>query len=287
MRELRGVWVAGGVPDMTSRPDTTNINVPPPRRRSSGALLAAAVIAVLALGALVVSALYATRSEQPAAASPSPTATAGETAAAATTTPTAATATPTAAAETAVGRPAMRTYESPLGYSVILPPDWRRSDIESRSTTDPQGDPELLGTDVFTKRTPADEEQARAATHVGFGPINEYTAYVRIYRNSEKLTTREFAEKERARLGPDAVSIEEITFTDRGRTSGGHPATRTTWRFPSTSDEFFATYVEDDQERMWVIGFYLAPKDVEPPAGASREDLLEIVGSFSAEWLRE
>lgn len=37
---------------------------------------------------------------------------------------------------------------------------------------------------------------------------------------------------------------------------------------------------------MWAIGFYLAFAEAEVPEGATREDLLKIVGTFSASWLR-
>lgn len=284
---------------MTSDPGSTNVNVPPPPRRGSSAPVVAAALALFALVGLVAVLTLGPRGSAPSALesptpSPSPTdaATATATSAATPTETAAATASPTVGmgrgspTGTAGAGVTARTYESPLGYSVVLPDGWRRSELQSRAAPDPRGDPELLATDVFTARTPQDEQQALENTHVGFGPMHEYTAFVHIYRNSEDQTPLEFAEEEKGKYGLMVVSVQEIMVTDRGATSGGRPGARTTWRFAPGQATSYADYVLDDEGRMWVIGFYLAPPDRPPPAGASEEDLRTIQDSFSAPWLR-
>lgn len=275
---------------MTSDPGSRNVSVPPPRRGSSAPLVAAA-LALLALIGLVAVLTLGPREAAPSTlASPSPTPTpTGTPAATATATPaaspTGAPSTPGATA-TAGQSAGAQTYQSPLGYSVVLPSGWRRSELQSHASPVPQGDPELLATDVFTARTPQDEQQARENTHVGFGPLYAYTAFVRIYRNSEDQTPLEFAEDEKGKFGLEVVSVQEITVTDRGATSGGRPGARTTWRFAPGQARSYADYVLDDEGRMWVVGSYQAPPDIPPPPGASEEDLRAIQDSFSAPWLR-
>lgn len=281
---------------MTSDPNSTNVNVPPPPRRAWPAPLVAAALALLALVGLVAVLILGPRESAPSALgspSPSPSPTVAATA---TATPAATpTATATASPNIGMGRgsptgtagaPA-RTHESPLGYSVVLPEGWRRSEILSHTAPIQNGDPENLASDVFTIRSPEDERAAREASvnMTGPGPVNSYTAWVRIYRNSEGQTTREFAEDQSHGFGLQVESVEDITLADRGGTSGGRPATRITWRWP-VGGTSFATYVEDDQKRMWAIGFYLAMDEREAPSGATRDDLVEIVSSFSAPWLR-
>lgn len=267
---------------MSTRPDTTNISVQPPRR-SSGALVAGVVIALLALGALVVAALYLTPTQESpgAAASPSATATPQPTA---TATTAAATAAPTAA-----GGGGRQRYESPLGYGVDVPMGWRRSELQSLTQPDPpRNDPNLLARDVFTRRSAEEEQRIQPRDQTGFPAISSYTAFVLIYRNPEGLSPKEFARDNATGItgGRSPESIDDITFADRGATAGGKPAARATWRWDDRGRSW-AIYVLDDQKRMWVIGYFLAPRDVDVPAGATSEDLLTIVGTFSAPWLRD
>ncbi len=273
---------------MSSRPDTTNVNVPPPPpRRSAGGLVAGAVIAMLALGALVVAALYMTPAQESpgAAASPSPTTTPGETVAGATATPSSPA---TAAATTAAGGEGGQRYQSPLGYSVDIPAGWRRSELQSLTQPDPpRNDPNLLARDVFTRRSAEEEQRIQPRDQTGFPAVSSYTAFVLIYRNPEGLTPREFASDNATGItgGRSPESIDDVTFANRGATAGGKPAARATWRWDERGTSW-AIYVEDDQERMWVIGYYLAPRDIDVPAGATDEDLRGTVGTFSAPWLR-
>lgn len=229
-----------------------------------------AVAALVLLLALV--AILAQRGGQQAAV---PTATASTTPSA---TPTA-TRSPTAAASalaTATGTaPATTTYQSPLGYSVQLPSGWRRSELQSRMTPFPagQGDPDQLGTELFTRLTPADEAEAMRRAGTGVGPALVYTATVSLYRNSRNLSALAYADREKGALGLNVVSIEAATVD-------GRPAAKTTFRFASDDPtRMYALYVPDG-DRMWVVRYFTAPSGMAIPAGATEADVRGIVESF-------
>lgn len=268
---------------MRTTDDTRNINAPRPRRSSGGPLLVAALAALALVGTVALVVLTPGQGSPSAVPSPTPTTEANETVAGSTASPAAtataeATAAPTAAATSAAD--GGERFQSTLGYTVELPEGWRRSEIQSHDRPVPNGDPESLAADRFTSRSPEDERDAvrRSVDMTGPGPALSYTAYVGIYRNSERQTTREFADDHPPCFGQPVESTEEIRMGDK-------QAVRVTckWLDQGTA---FATYVEDDEGRMWAIGFYLG--DGGPvPEGATREDLVRIVESFEADWLRD
>jgi hypothetical protein len=249
-------------------------NVNAPQRPSDRRGAAIAVVAVV-VGLLVLVALLAPRSGEQAAA---PTATASATppasvTATATTSPTAtasaiATATPSAS-------PATTTYQSPLGYSVQLPAGWRRSELQSRTTpfAPGQGDPDQLGSELFTRLSPADEADAVRRSDTGVGPALVYTATVGLFRNSRNLSATAYADREKGALGLNVVSVEPATVD-------GRPAAKTTFKF-ATSDptSFYALHVPDG-DRMWVIRYFTAPSGMAIPAGATEPAVRGIVESF-------
>ena len=235
----------------------------PSGSRAVAGFLAAAV-AVLALVAILM-----LRGGQQAEA-PTLTASASPTASATPAVSASATATASASAS-----PATTTYRSPLGYSVQLPNGWRRSDLQSRTTPFPpgQGDPDLLGTELFTRRTPTDEQEAIRRSDTGVGPALEYTAIVGLYRNSRNLSAMAYADREKGAFGLNVVSIEPTTVD-------GRAGVKTTFKF-TTSDPtaMYALYVPD-ADRMWVIRYFTAPPGVAPPAGATEPAVSGIVESF-------
>lgn len=208
--------------------------------------------------------------------------------------PRAPTAAPTAApwiCPSCAGPGAIRTgssrYDLPLGYSIWLLTGWQRSESQSHTEPVPGGDPENVASDVFTRRSYEDDRDAhrRSVSGAGPGPAGAHTVWVRIYRNSEAQSVREFAETNAAGLGPRVTLIQDVTMRDPNSTGGGRPATRVHWEWPD-GETSFATYVEDAEGRIWAIGFSLAMSKEDVPPGATGEDLRWIVGNFLAPWLR-
>src|ERR671937_2371463 len=144
------------------------------------------------------------------------------------------------------------TYESPLGYRVQLPSGWRRSDLVSRTTPNPQGDPDLLANETFTTRSPADEAEAMRRSDTGIGPAAIYTAGVAVYRNTRSETAKAFAERVKGAYGLFAVSVEPTTVD-------GRAAVKTTFKFTRDDTQSFYTLYVQDGNRIWVIGYILAP----------------------------
>lgn len=258
------------------------------QRSSISAAAVVPALAALALVGIVAAAVVISRSGEPAVlASPSPTPTGGGA--------TQAGATPTfAAARTPPPTPdpgatpvrvAARWWQYPLGYGIQLLPGWSRSDIQSHSQPVANGDPENVASEIFTRRSLEGESEAlrRSVGMTGPGPAGSYTAWVKVYRNSERKSTREFAEAASHGFGLKVVALRDITFRNPGAT-GGRPATRVHWEWPVGGNSY-ATYVEDEQGRMWVFGFYFAMNKEDVPPGATDEDLHFIVASFSASWL--
>lgn len=251
---------------------TADVNVPqrPSDRRGVAALAVAAVIVAL----LVLVAIIGQRGGQQAAA-PMVTASTTPTSSATVTATTSPTAAVSAAATATASAAAATTYQSPLGYSVQLPPGWRRSELQSRTTpfAPGQGDPDILGTEVFTRLTPADEAEAVRRSDTGVGPALEYTATVSLFRNSRNLSAMAYAEREKGALGLNVVSIEPATVD--GRTGA-----KTTLKFASSDPtSFYALYVPDGG-RIWVIRYFTAPSGTAIPAGATESAVRGIVESF-------
>lgn len=200
----------------------------------------------------------------------SPTATATATAIPSATSSTAPTPTPTPIGMTPVPLP---TYQSPLGHSVQLPSAYRRSELQSRLTPYPQGDPNLLAYELFTPLTPADEAEAVRRSDTGVGPSLIYTASVTLYRNSRNESAMAYAEREKGSLGLNVVSIEPITVD-------GHAAAKTTFKFHQPdSKTFYALYVTDG-DRIWLVRYFLAQPTDPVPAGATEAGVRSIVESF-------
>jgi hypothetical protein len=136
-----------------------------------------------------------------------------------------------------------------------------------------QGDPDLLGMELFTRLAPADEQAAVQRADTGVGPALIYTATVGLYRNSGNLSAMAYADREKGALGLNVVSMEPATVD-------GRAGARTTFKF-ATSDptSMYALYVPDG-ERMWVVRYFTAPSGTAIPAGATEPAVRGIVESF-------
>jgi hypothetical protein len=245
-----------------------NVNAPqrPSDRRGAAAAAVAAVVVVL----LVLVWLLAPRGGQqgslPTATAAAPTASATPT-----TTPSPTVSSSPTAASTAL----LTTYQSALGYTVQLPSGWRRSDLQSRTTpfAPGQGDPDQLGTELFTRLSPADEAEAVRRTDTGVGPALQYTAVVSLFRNSRGLSAMAYAEREKGALGLNAISVEP-TMVD------GRAGAKTTFKFTSNDPTSMYSLYVPDADRMWVIRFFTAPPGTPIPAGATEAGVRSIVESF-------
>lgn len=76
-----------------------------------------------------------------------------------------------------------------FGYRVDLPSGWRRSDQLSRAIAN---NPYHRGHDVFTLRTPSDEDAAIKGSD-WLGPAWQGAVIVEVYRNSSNLTPLQWA----------------------------------------------------------------------------------------------
>lgn len=243
----------------------TSVNMPerPSPWRGVAAFAAVAAIA----GVVLVAAILGLRSGQQAA---SPTATATATAIPSATPTAASTPPPTPVGLTPV--PTV-TYQSPLGYSVQLQSPYRRSELRSRLTPYPQGDPNLLAYEIFTAQNPADEAEAVRREGTGVGPSLIYTASVTLYRNSRNESAMAYADREKGSLGVNVVSIEPTTVD-------GRTAAKTTFKFfQADSKTFYALYVPDG-DRIWLVRYFLAQPTDPVPAGATEAGVRSIVESF-------
>jgi hypothetical protein len=162
-------------------------------------------------------------------------------------------------------------YVSSVGYSVQLPSGWRRSDIQSFTT--PRDDPNGLASETFTTRTPADEAAQMQRSDTGVGPAQFYTASVGINRNSRNETAMEYAQRMKGLYGLFVVSVEATTVD-------GRAGVKTTFKFTSSDPQSFYTLYVQDADRMWVIGYLLAPANAEVPPGATEPAVRGIVESF-------
>jgi hypothetical protein len=250
---------------------STSVNAPqrPPDRRGVAAAVVAVVVVLLALVAIL-----GQRGGQQAAA-PTVTASVSPTSSPSATATTSPTRTASPAATATATTNTTTTYQSPLGYSVQLPVGWRRSDLQSRTTpfAAGQGDPDLLGTELFTRLAPADEQEAVRRSDTGVGPQLQYTAIVGLYRNSRDLSAMAYADREQGALGLNVVSIEPATVD-------GRAGVKTTFKFASNDPtSMYALYVPAGQ-RMWVIRYFTAPQGATVPAGATEAAVRGIVESF-------
>jgi hypothetical protein len=238
----------------------TSVNVPERPNPWRGVVAFAGVAAIA--GIALVAVILGLRGGQQAA---SPTATA--TASAIPSATSSATALPTPIGMTPVP---LANYQSPLGYTVQLPTSWRRSDLASRMT--PRDNPDELSIETFTFRTAADEQAAMQRSDVGIGEWQFYTAFVGIYRNTRNETAVAYAERLKGAYGIFPVSVEPTTVD-------GRAGAKTTFKFTASDTQTFYTLYVPDGDRMWVIGYYLAPSG-QAPAGVSEAAVRSIVESF-------
>ena len=245
----------------------TSVNMPqrPSPLRGVATFVGVAAIAGIALVAVILG----LRGGQQAA---SPTATATATVIPSATATTAPSATSSVAPSTTPA--AGSTYTSPAGYTVSLPSGWRRSDLQSRMT--PKDNPDELSIETFTTRTPADEAAQLPRADTGLGPAQFYTARVVVNRNSRNETAMEYAQRVKGLYGLVVVSVEPTTVD-------GRAGAKTTFKFTSNDAQSFYTVNVQDGDRMWVIGYVLAPSGAQPPElppGASEPAVRGIVESF-------
>jgi hypothetical protein len=241
----------------------TSVNMPqrPSPLRGVATFVGVAAIAGIALVAVILG----LRGGQQAA---SPTATAIPSATS--TAPTAPSATSSAVPSVSPTTFSGSIYSSPAGYSVSLPGGWRRSDPQSRMT--PKDNPDELSIETFTFRTPADEQAAMQRSDVGIGEWNFYTAFVGVYRNTRNETAVAYAERLKGAYGIFPVSVEPTTLD-------GHAGAKTIFKFTASDTQTFYTLYVPDGDRIWVIGYYLAPSG-QTPAGATEPAVRGIVESF-------
>jgi hypothetical protein len=239
------------------------VNVPqrPSPWRGVAAFAGAAAIVAIALVAVILG----LRGGQQAA---SPTATATATAIPSATASAASTTIPTPIGMTPVP---LANYQSPLGYTVQLPTGWRRSDLQSFTT--PRDDPNAIAAETFTTRTPADEAAQISRSDTGLGPAQFYTASVVINRNSRNETAMAYAQRVKGLYGLVVVSVEPATVD-------GRAGAKTTFKFTSGDTQSFYTLYVQDGDRMWVIGYVLAPSGAEIPPGATEPAVRGIVESL-------
>ena len=240
-----------------------SVNVPqrPSPWRGVAAFAGAAAIVAIALVAVILG----LRGGQQAA---SPTATATATATAIPSATSSVVPTPSGNSGPATLPPA---YQSTLGYSVVLPTGWRRSDLQSFTT--PRDDPNTLAGETFTTRTPADEAEAMRRTDTGVGPALIYTANVSLYRNTRSETALAYAERQKAMFGLIAVSVEPTTVD-------GRVGAKTTLKFTQADTKTSYALTVADGDRIWVIRYFLAQPTDQVPAGATEEGVRSIVESF-------
>lgn len=243
-----------------------SVNVPQRPSPLRGALTFAGVAAIAGI-ALVATILGLRGGQETASPTVTPTAIPSATSTA-TTAPKATSSTVPSVSPTAF---AGSIYSSPAGYSVSLPSGWRRSDLQSRMT--PKDNPDELSIETFTTRTPADEAAQLPRSDTGLGPAQYYTASVAINRNSRNETAMEYAQRMKGLYGLLVVSVEPTTIE-------GRAAVKTTFKFASGDPQTFYTLYVQDGDRMWVIGYVLAPASAQIPPGATEPAVRGIVESF-------
>jgi hypothetical protein len=227
------------------------------RRITVIVLLGLAIVAALAVVALPRS-----PAGQPALASDSPTAT--------TTPVTTSTPSPTVTASTAAatssGGAALggRYTNATLGFTVTLPDPYRRSAWLSMTFT---GD-KPAAQDVFTARTPADEDALANPPCETACRIWNYVALVQVYPNEASTgTPRAWYQRFSGAVGE---RIQDVTVD-------GRPAVRI-----DDGATYPVQYIVRDGARIVRVAYSFASPDLvgPPPPGGSREKLEQIVMSF-------
>jgi hypothetical protein len=219
---------------------------PRTRQVRVGTLIA---VAVAAAAAIVIAAIVLLPRTDPTTVVPSPSASASPSASPTTSPSASASATPSATSTAASGR----FTNAVLGYSLQLPPPWRRTPCLS-SGEDPRS-PEFLGSDTFTSVPPAEESHGDTAAFID-------TVSVRVERNPSRLTAEAWANS--PRMGSSqGQRIEPATL-------GGRPGVRTVSEVLQTETTIVAV-----DDLMYMVGFTVRPSD--PLVGAMRA----IVASFT------
>lgn len=212
-----------------------------------GALIAVALAAVTAV--VIAAIVLLPRTDQTAAA-PSPSASASSPSSSQTGSPTASPTATQSATPTAASR---RFTNAVLGYSIQLPPPWRRTPCLSNAE-DPRS-PEILGIDTFTRVPAVDETYGDTAAFVD-------TVSVRVERNPSRLTPEAWANS--PRMGSSqGQRIEPATLDGRAGV-----------RLVAEALQTETTIVAVD-DLMYMVGFTARPTD--PIIGPMRA----IVASFT------
>jgi len=247
------------------------MSAPAPAQSRRLAFIAIAIAAALVIGAIVL----LTRPGGPTAGVPSPTVTASPTPSSS------ATPSPSVTASTTSTAASGRFVNSALGYSIQLPPGWRRTPCLSNSE-DPRT-PEGLGTDTFTS-VPVVEE-----SYGDVGPPVD-TVSVRVEQNPSRLSADEWARSPRMPTS-SAQTIEPRTLAGRAgvRISGGVSPTETT---VVTIDDlvyvvgFTARFAGDPNAgtmRAIVESFAFVPRTARPAATAGPPRSVETVADGLAD----
>jgi hypothetical protein len=207
------------------------------------AFIALTIVTALVIGAVVL----LTRSPGPVAGVPSPSVTASPTLSSSVTP------SPSATASTAPTAASGRFVDATLGYSILLPPPWRKS--ACLSVGPDQANSGIVGIDGFTSVPAADESRGDTG-----GLID--TVSVRVDRNPTRLTADAWANSPRmgATQG-QRLEPARLDGRDGVRVVNGALQTETT-----------IVAVDD---LMYMVGFTASPGD--PLESAMRA----IVGSFA------
>jgi hypothetical protein len=244
----------------------TSVNVPPRPSPWRGVL--AFTGAVVVLGALFLAVFLGLRGGEQAA---SPTIAASAIPSATASSAPSATVTATSSPAPSTSPATVQSYVSPVGYSVQLASGWRRSELQSRMA--PQDNPDELAIETFTSRTPADEAAQLPRSDTGLGPAQFYTASVALYRNTRNETAMAYAQRVKGAYGLAVVSIEPTTVD-------GRAGVKTTFKATTNDTQTFYTLYVQDGDRIWTIGYVLAPSGVQIPPGATEPGVRGIVESF-------
>ena len=164
----------------------------------------------------------------------------------------------------------LTTFASaPLGYSVQLPPAWRRSLRLSGMRQDPSV---IVGVDVFTVRTPGDEAAALGTSDIT-GPAFDHALVIEVWANPSRLTASQWASS-RLAGSRSGQRVDQVTV-------GAQSATRITNGSTYTVAHFISRGTQ-----MYVLGYSISPTPTWWPAGLPesklRTDIDQIVQSFVA-----
>lgn len=164
--------------------------------------------------------------------------------------------------------PTAARFVSALGYAVVLPNGWRRSDRLSRidASTTP------TGIEVFTRRTVEDEAQVLSQATETQNAAFAFTAQIRVDANPDRLDAMAWARSNRVAHEPNEI-ITPMTVS-------GRPAARVS--YPGSF--LWVLYVESGT-RMYALRPVFEAWGAMPmtfrPAGTTEADVLAILDSFS------